>query len=303
MAKRSLKPSLQIPSQVAVTKWTVADLEKQYPPLPTVLNPALEIAALTHSGKAQGVGALSYERLEWIGDIYLELIASSFIYQTFPHLAPGKCSQYREMLVRNATLSEFSVHYGLDKRANFPDEFGLGGRPGGTTAGHKQRLKVLGDIFEAYSGAIILSDPQNGIQRCSEWLKVLWGKTLEQHIRAEDGQVRQTNQAISPKTQLEVTIGVPGVKLEYRDMPSNGKKERDTNLPLFTVGCYLTGWGETDKQLGWGHALSKKEAGQRAAQMALENKALIKKYAEKRKSFLAARAAHAAQAERGAEGS
>lgn len=235
----------------------------------------------------------SYERLEWIGDAYLEVIASELIFQTFPTLEPGKCSQYREMLVRNTTLGQFSVHYGLDKRANFPAEFGLGGRPNGTKASEKQQVKALGDIFEAYVGALIKSDPENGFRRASEWLKVLWGPVLEKQIREEESGGNAKDRDITPKTQLEQLIGAPGVRIEYKDLPSNGKKDKQTKQLLFSVGCFLHGWGETGLQLGHGTALGKKEAGQKAAQMAMENKKLINKYAEKKKAFMAARAAQA----------
>ncbi|KAK3946316.1 ribonuclease III [Diplogelasinospora grovesii] len=287
-------PKIQIPP-AAVTKWTAASITKSYPPLPAVLDPVLETMALTHSGMTPANPEMSYERLEWIGDAYLEIIASCFIYQTFPKLPPGECSLYREQLIRNVTLAAYARHYGLDKRANFPAEFGFGGRPGGTTATEKQREKALGDIFEAYVGAIILSDPQNGVQRVSDWLKVLWGGQLEKHIVQEE---KGTKLAIlpntSPKTLLETAIGVKGIKIEYRDLPAKQKKDRDNNLPLFTVGCFLHGWGETNKQLGFGSATGKKEAGHKAAQMALDNKKLINVYINKKKAFLAAREAEAA---------
>jgi ribonuclease-3 len=240
---------------------------------------------------------LSYERLEWIGDVYLELIASELIYATFGTLEPGKCSQYREMLVRNSTLGQFSVHYGLDKRANFPDEFGLGGRPRGTTVSQKQRTKALGDIFEAYVGALVRSDPEHGIRRATEWLKALWAPLLERHIRDEESGAHVISD-VNPKTQLDRLIGGHGVKIEYRDLPSNGKRDKDTKQQLFVVGCFLHGWGETGLQLGFGSALGKKEAGQNAALKAMENKKLIKKFAEKKKAFQAARAAQAEKAEK-----
>ncbi|KAK3315141.1 ribonuclease III domain-containing protein [Apodospora peruviana] len=291
-----IAPSPPLPSHAFVTKWTTPTLTRSHPPLPAVMDPALEAAALTHSGQIRNPSELSYERLEWIGDIYCELIATSLIYQTFSRLEPGRASQFREMLVRNSTLSTFSRHYGLDKRANFPAEFGLGGRSGGTSASSKQREKVLGDVFEAYVGAVVLSDAKNGVQRAADWLKALWGPILEKHIRDEERNWTHTNVSspiVSPKSALEATIGTKGIKIEYRDLPSNGKKEKDTNLPLFTVGCYLNGWGETDKQLGYGSALNKKEAGQKAAQAALNNKKLIKVYTDKKKAYLAARAAQA----------
>jgi ribonuclease-3 len=238
----------------------------------------------------------SYEQLEWIGDVYLELIASELIAQTFPTLDPGRSSHYREMLVRNSTLGQFSVHYGLDKRANFPAEFGLGGRPNGTKASEKQRAKALGDIFEAYVGAIVRSDPENGMRRATEWLKVLWGPVLERQIREEESGTRVKDRELNPKTQLEQLIGGPGVRIEYKDLPSGGKKDRDTNQELFFVGCFLTGWGETGLQLGFGGALGKKEAGQKAAVKAMENKKLMKKLGEKRKALVAAKAAQAGKA-------
>jgi ribonuclease-3 len=234
-----------------------------------------------------------YEKLEWIGDVYLELIASEFLFQTFPSLDPGKMTHYREMLVRNTTLGQFSVHYGLDKRANFPAEFGLGGRPNGTKVSEKQRTKALGDIFEAYVGALVRSDPENGLRRAAEWLKVLWGPVLEMQIREEESGGGVVNKDLGPKTELARLIGAPGVKIEYRDLPTHGKKDRATGGELFFVGCFLNGWGETDLQLGYGQALGKKEAGQKAAAKALENKKLMKKFAEKKKALMAARAAQA----------
>ena len=294
-------PSPQVPAWTGFTKWTSESIARTRPPLPAVLDPSLETAALTHSGMRKNLSDPSYERLEWIGDVYLELISSELIAQTFPTLDPGRCSHYREMLVRNSTLGQFSVHYGLDRRADFPAEFGLGGRPNGTKVSDKQRAKALGDIFEAYVGAVVRSDPANGLARAAEWLKALWGPVLERHIRDEESGARVADRAIAPKTQLEQLIGGTGIKIEYRDMPSSGKKDRDTKQELFSVGCYLHGWGEAGLQLGYGSALGKKEAGQKAAVQAMENKKLIKKFADKKKALVAAKAALAEQEKEQAE--
>ncbi|KAK0705109.1 ribonuclease III domain-containing protein [Lasiosphaeris hirsuta] len=275
-----------------VTKWTAADISKRYPPLPAVLDPKLETAALTHSGKLDlPTDEMSYERLEWMGDAYLEVIVSALIYQTFPTLPPGKSSQLREMCIRNSTLSQFSLYYGLNKRANFPDEFDLGGRSGGTQVSQKHRVKALGDIFESYVGAIILSDPKDGVQRTADWLKALWAPMMERHILKEEALASAPvpERKTLPKTDLEAAIGGKSIKLEYKEI-GPAKKDRDHDLVLFTIGCFLTGWGEVDKQIGFGSALGKKEAGQKAAQMALNNKKLMKVYREKKSQFLAARA-------------
>ncbi|KAK3343886.1 ribonuclease III domain-containing protein [Lasiosphaeria hispida] len=273
-----------------VTKWTAADTRQTFPPLPAVLDPKLETAALTHSGKLDlPADEMSYERLEWMGDVYIEVIASALIYQTFPTLPPGRSSQLREICVRNTTLSQFSLHYGLDKRADFPEEFGLGGRAGGTKVSQKQRIKALGDIFESYVGAIIISDPKDGVQRAAKWLKALWAPLAEKHILKEEASAPEPERKTLPKTDLEVAIGGKSIKLEYKEI-APVKKHRDHDLDLYTMGCFLTGWGEVNKQIGFGSALGKKEAGQKAAQMALDNKKLIKVYREKKLQFLAARA-------------
>jgi len=280
--------SMQVPHPGFITKWTAADISKTTPPLPAILDPKLETAALTHSG--QHDAGVNYERLEWVGDAYLEVIATALIHQTFPDRQEGRCAQLRELLVRNLTLSTFTRMYGLEKRANLPEEFKAGGRTNGTSASDNKRVKALGDLFEAYVGAVILSDPKNGVQRAADWLKVLWGPTLEKYVYQEETKGPADNN--SPKTNLEVMIGIKGIKIEYKDLPSH-KKDKDSNLPLFTVACILHGYGES-KQLGYGSALGKKEAGQKAAQMALDNKKLLKPYIEKKQAYDAARKAQAA---------
>ena len=65
------------------------------------------------------------------------------------------------------------------------------------------------------------------------------------------------------------------------------RKDSETKLPLFTVGVYLTGHGEKEKLLGIGTAHGKKEAGMKAAQVALGNSKAMKTYAEKKRLFVA----------------
>ncbi len=280
---------LQAPPFDFITKWTLEEVkDPSPPPLPAVLDPKLHASWKTHTGAAAKTG-ISYERLEWIGDAYLELIATALIFQTFPSLPEGRLSQHRELLVRNSTLSMFTRQYGLDKQANLPEEFRPEGRIGGGKASDKQRIKVEGGLFEAFVGAVILSHPKGGVRRAADWLKRLWGPIVLKDIKGEEDRSSKGKES-NPKDELERQIGGRGIKLEYRDLPSN-KKHRDHNLALYTVGLFLTGWGETEKQLGWGSALSKKEAGQSAARMALANKKLIKPYQEKKQVYMAAREA------------
>ncbi|OHW99832.1 RNAse3 domain-containing protein [Colletotrichum incanum] len=269
------------------------------PPLPKISNPILEMAAFTHVGMVKHKTDLNYERLEWLGDAYVELISSSLIFQTFGGMPTGKCSQLRELLVRNANLGEYSAHYKLFERARLPAEFRSNGNLPPVAKPHEVK-KVHGDLFEAYVAAVVLSDPVHGLSRAAEWLKALWATTIKDQIRMnakkpEMGMVKELSETvteenkIAPKVRLSQVIGARGINIRYEDLPSANKKDKyNKKLALFTVGVYLDGWGEKNKLLGTGSDLNKKEAGQKAAQMALNNKKLMKVYEEKKKAFMAA---------------
>lgn len=306
-----LPPTLVIPPPTSLTGWTIEDIPPHgLPPLPPVLNPLLEQAALTHSGMVAKPTDMSYERLEWIGDAYLYLISSAFIFQTFPNLVTGRSAQLREKLVKNETLSSYTLQYHLNERTRFPAEFDLHGRTGGSQASQKAKKKVLGDVFEAYVAAAILGD-SGGLSRVITWLKALWSTLISKEIR--DELISRTTRSIksaendnnngnsngnsngaeaadldlNPKVVLAKTIGSKGVRISYEDL-GEPKKAKDSGLPLYTVGVFLDGWGETHLQLGYGNGLSKKEAGARAARKALDNKKLIKRFEVKKLDFQAA---------------
>jgi ribonuclease-3 len=283
-----------------LAKWDPENLPKTFPPLPPILNPELEKHALTHQGALGVAEDCTYERLEWLGDAMLETISSCFIYQTFPKLPPGKMSQIRELCVRNNTLSKFTRHYGLGKRAQLPPDF--------QNFSPREREKVEGDLFEAYVGALIYSDPSNGLDRASRWLKILWGNEVRDIIRKEtnrqaleskkdgersaksartDGGRDDDVIAARPaKDQLQALIGYRGVRIEYRDIPcAKPKLDSVSRLPLFHVGCYVTTPSMANRELGDGWALGKKEAGRNAAQAVLDNKKVMKDLVQRKKDY------------------
>lgn len=142
------------------------------PRLPPILSSALETAAFTHASLSNA-NTISYERLEFLGDAYIELIATRLIYPAFPTLTAGRMSQKRELLVKNETLAEYALAYGFDKRAKLPRDFwGLGPGRG------KLWTKTMGDIFEAYVAAVVLDDPKGGFETVETWLQALWRDKL-----------------------------------------------------------------------------------------------------------------------------
>ncbi|KAM0135495.1 hypothetical protein ACHAP3_005080 [Botrytis cinerea] len=286
----------KILTTLQITPWTLSSIPSELPPLPEVYDPTLELASFTHHGRTNGsVTDLSYERLEWVGDAYIYTISTLLISQTFPALLPGKCSQLRERLVKNVTLADFARKYGFEKRAKLPED---------TIHPMKEpeKIKAMGDIFEAYVAAIVLADPENGVSRASEWLKSLWAMVLSKEIQQEErnedkldsplwrlrGNVdhvqTKTKSVLNPKEKLQMALNSKVSKLTYKDI-GTAKKDKNTKLAVFTVGVFLDGWGEVDKQIGFGSANGKKEAGFKAAEMALNNKKLMAKYSEKKKIY------------------
>lgn len=229
------------------------------PVLPPISNQSLEKAVFTHPGVSNDLKT-TYDRLEILGDAYIELIATKIVWDMFPDLSSGRISQIRELLVKNETLSEYASMYGFDRRAVVPQDY---------LKQPKRWIKTKGDIFEAYVAAVILSDSIDGYRAVEKWLSQLWAPKLT----GLDN--RQVN--LQAKEALAKKIMGKGVKLKYVDeRPSVQLKG---GMQTFYVGVYLTGWGWTNKHLGSGEGLNKSIAGDQAARAALLNTSLISEIA------------------------
>lgn len=226
------------------------------PPLPPILSPDLAIVPFTHAAyyhtSVPTKVHTTYDRLEFLGDAYIELISTRLTFLTFPNLTAGRLSQHREMLVKNETLAEYALAYHFDQRARIPESLPREG---------KVWTKIMGDVFEAYVAAVIMSDPEYGFQTVEAWLSALWQNKLPTHSQTAD---------VSAKPQLGKQLLGKGIKLNYQDEkpPEEIRKEGKV---VFHIGVYLTGWGWENQHLGSGMGLSKQEAGAMAAAEALGN--------------------------------
>ncbi|OAA59435.1 Ribonuclease III [Cordyceps fumosorosea ARSEF 2679] len=289
--------SFNVPSSMeCATPWRSAEISQLLPPLPKVKDKKLEELAFTHPGFVPGSSPdKQYEKLEWVGDAYLELFATLLIHNTFPKMPSGRCSQMRERLIRNTTLAAYFREYGLESKARLPRDIMDQKKPARGSSSDKDMLKIQGDMFESYVAALILSDPANGIATTMGWLKALWGRAIIDDVRkaevAEADAVTTENaeRQRNPKEELSCKIVVKGITLRYEKAETKKKTDRHLGQELFTVNVYLDGWGEKGKLLGWGSGLNVKEAGQKAAMRALENRKLIKVYEGKKKAFMEAK--------------
>ena len=241
-------------------------------PRPPPITRELEAVAFTHQsvigGQQHDQGTLSYERLEFLGDAYIELFASRFIWEQFKDLPAGRLSQIRELLVKNETLGEFTEKYGFDSRINCTIDL--------SRTQPKVWTKIKGDVFEAYVAAIVLSDPENGARAAENWLTDLWRPKLKT-VESESPNLRA-------KEELNKLVGGRGAKITYEEekpmLRLNGGRQ------LYFMGAYLQGWGWTKRHLGSGQGSSKTEAGNYAASKALGNEAMIGEITAKRKQIL-----------------
>ncbi|EAW14653.1 ribonuclease III [Aspergillus clavatus NRRL 1] len=220
----------------------------------------MEMAVFTHPGVGKDLNS-TYDRLEILGDAYIELIATKLIWNEFKDLSSGRISQMRELLVKNETLSEFAALYGFDSRAAVPHDY---------LNQPKRWTKTKGDIFESYVAAVILSRPLDGYSVAERWLTQLWLPKLRCTA------LRQPR--LDAKEALAKKIMAKGIKLRYIDeyppsRPSGG-------VQTFHIALYLTGWGWHNRHLGSGQGPSKAIAGDAAARQALLNESLIKEISQ-----------------------
>ncbi|RAL06975.1 ribonuclease III [Aspergillus homomorphus CBS 101889] len=224
------------------------------PELPSITDSTLRNAVFTHPGMKNDIRA-TYDRLEVLGDAYIEVISTRLIWDRFQNISSGRISQIRELLVKNETLAEFATRYGFDTKASVPSDY---------MDQPKRWLKTKADLFEAYVAGLILSNPA-GYDIAKEWLSQLWLPTLER--------LGEQRSSLHAKEALAKKIMGKGVKLHYTD--ERAPSQRGKEPQIFHVGVYLTGWGWYNKHLGSGQGTNKAIAGDEAARQALLNVSLI----------------------------
>lgn len=243
-------------------------LDTELPPLPPINEPHLKTLVFQHRSVATAHTPdgepISYERLEFLGDAYIEVISSRIIYSRFPDIEVGHQSQLRETMVRNERLAQFANAY------NFSDRIVHGGQE------NRDRgwTKILADVFEAYVAAVVLSDRVSGFNTAETWLTELWApQLLEYKVKP-----LQNRDAKNDITRL---IGAKGIKVEYRE---ERPMETVNGIQKYYIGCYLTGWGYEKEWLGSGRGQTKSEAGMAAATDALERNSAVIQDANRKKA-------------------
>ncbi|KAK3202522.1 hypothetical protein GRF29_161g1402376 [Pseudopithomyces chartarum] len=253
-------------------------LVRERPPAHPPIEPSLHTQVFTHASlyekpkRIKGLTStddLSYERFEFIGDAYLELMATRLIAHRLPALDVPAQAHFREQLIRNDTLSKFSRGYGLPDRLHH---------------GHLKREgkawdKITADIFEAYVAAVIYTDPVEGFLTAEKWMTQLWAPQMLEY--------RETVlvENVAAQEELNKLVLMNHVKLVYID-EKNMENTAD-GKQKFMQGVYLTGWGNDQAWLGSGFGQNKQQAAMNAAQDALKRDGVVlREAARKKREFL-----------------
>jgi ribonuclease-3 len=204
--------------------------------------PDLLELALTHRSWANEQSIPEhYERLEFLGDAVLGLVAAEWLYANHPELPEGELSKHKAQLVSRETLARHArgMDLGVALRIGVGED-----RSGG-----RAKANLLADSMEAVFGAIYLD---GGLEPARKAILPMLESGFDERARQP---------VTDAKTQLQEVVQALGWELpEYRLVDSIGPDHNKT----FVVECWLAA-----DVAGRGEGPSKKLAEQRAAADAL----------------------------------
>jgi len=204
--------------------------------------------ALTHRSYAYefaGPGVVSNERLEFLGDAVLALVASDQLYAHYPDADEGALTQIRAALVRTSTLARFAGQFDLGARLRL-------GRGEEATGGRTREL-LLASGFEAVVGALYLD---GGLPVARALLEPLLAREIAGIDRTGGrGQIKDDKSLLQ-----ELAQGQLGITPRYQVVGESGPSHARTFVIEVLLGDHVAGRGE---------GRSKRQAEQDAAHNAL----------------------------------
>ena len=184
--------------------------------------------------------AQNNERLEFLGDAILGSIIAEYLFKRYPNQPEGYLTELRSRIVRRETLNNVAMRMGLNKLVQYnQNDRGL------------SRSHIFGNALEALIGAVYLD---RGFTRTR---KFILNQVVKPYVDIEHLESTDTNY----KNQLLSWAQKSGHALSFDTLSEKNEGSRK----VFSVGIVLDG-----ELVATGNGFSKKEAGQVAAQKALE---------------------------------
>ncbi len=197
---------------------------------------SLLVRALTHASATPTSVGDSYQRLEFLGDRVLGLIAATLLFKACPEADEGELAQRFNQLVKRETCAAIALELGLDRALRIgPSEAQGGGR---------KKSAILGDVTEAVFAAVYLDGGMDAA--CT-----LVSRLLGPRLMAATGRLRDA------KTTLQEWVQARGGPTPvYEAIDRSGPD----HAPVFVVRVSVEGEAPAD-----GTGKSKREAEQAAA--------------------------------------
>ena len=195
--------------------------------------------ALMHRSKLEELEK-NNERLEFLGDAILGAIVAEHLFKKYPYQDEGYLTELRSRIVRRETLNNVALRMGLNKMVQYNQhDRGLG------------RSHIFGNALEALIGAVYLDQ---GFIKCRSFI-------VKQIIRPyiDLDLLESTDTNYKNKLLSWAQRNNHSLSFDTLDEKMEGARK------LFTVGIMLDG-----ALVVSGSGYNKKEAGQVAAQKAIE---------------------------------
>lgn len=210
--------------------------------LGTTLTPGMLVQALTHrSFSHEHPGAPNYERLEFLGDAVLELIATETLYTRHPDMTEGQLAKMRAKAVSEDSLSAIA------KTKLKVGPYILLGH-GEMEQGGAKKNSILCDIVESLIGATFI---EHGIDEARRVVHGLIDDTL--------AEVATEGPALDWKTSLTVKAHGMGLEEPIYHMSVSGPEYAQIFIARVTLG-------DNDEVIGIGKGSSKRKAQLAAAE-------------------------------------
>jgi ribonuclease-3 len=183
------------------------------------------------------------ERLEFLGDAFLDFVAARYLYDRFPEMQEGELTSLRAALVRSTTLARFARELDLGRYLFL-------GR-GEEASGGRERFPLLCAAFEALAGAILLDQ---GFAAAESFVRRFLEPAVDRIVANRLGK--------DAKSELqELSQGRWQLTPVYRTVAERGPD----HAKEFTVEVLIG-----DRVFGRGTGRNKQSAAQQAAREALK---------------------------------
>lgn len=210
---------------------------------------AVLLQSLTHTSygheflQDKSVAQRDNERLEFLGDAILDVVVSDILLESFPSAHEGQLSKMRAAVVNEKTLAE------LARSVELQDAIRLG--KGEIQTGGQSKPSILASAFEALMAAIYLDGGFNAVY------------PVVRHLFAPFFREEAALMAFyDHKTQLQEMVQARWkITPQYQLIQATGPD----HAKVFQVEVKMNG-----KVLAMAEGLSKKEAEQNAARVAIE---------------------------------